>query len=553
MPIFVPKDQHCGIWHSPPNKSCSSSFGDQGTTASTNCFGDIIQLTQYLGAGHSGLFSMDQLFTAEPYLVHGRAKDLEALVKDMGPNLTYDLVIPPEFFPQEPLNVKWVNWRWPRYEYDTGVPQVKAFIQWVVRDGIVLKQFVLENRSHEDVDFQFCFESRMWIRDLDYLDEAYHFNDSDNGYYYEPGPNGFGFVRIHTWETPTKVDTSGDEQTPLDVPQNLRRSATGDFGQGPAKDPEPTPASDSQTVQPGPGSPEQPMFNPLKNAQPPSRMTTEQEKPKAEGSKETGPQTNNSHAVASVITIFVNGKAIQTPGNPNFRSQTFTLAGKDAETVDPHGSTLEVVVAYKMILLPDAPVDWRNFLVPAQKAQVNVILQRETDCLWETAESSSLLSIGLSLVDVNSDVRDMASKASNTESTNDSSHERADQGHKDNNSNPGSAAPNESETTTTSGGNPHRFRNWETPSAPKTKATEFPTGTPGKASSRNHIEYLVWRHLEHILSVCAVPLSIPALFEGARSPSSSSPAELPKFAVDAPVALTCGDMAGHRICNSASL
>lgn len=506
-------------------------------------------MTQYLGAGRSGLFSMDQLFTEEPYGVHTRAQDLEDLAKDKGSNLTYDLVLPSRFFPQEPLNVKWVNWRWPRYEYDAAVPQVKAFMQWVVSDGIVLKQFVLENASHEDVEFHFHFENSMRIPDLDYLDGAYHFNDSEDGYSYVPGPNGYGYVRIHTLETPAKVDTSGDERTPLNDPKNPRRSAAGDFDRGPAKDPEPTPAYDSQTVQPEPGISEQ-SFNPSKNAQPSSPMTTEQEKPKAEGSKEAGPQTRNSHAVASVITIFVNGKAIQT--QRNFRSQTFTLAGKGAESVNSHDTTLEVVVAYKMILLPDAPVDWRNFLVPAQKAQVNVILQKETDCLWETAESSSLLSIGLSLMDVNSDLRNMASKASNTKSTNDSSNKRIDRGLKDNNPNPGSAAPNENETTTKSGGNPERSQNWETPSASKTKTTEFPIGTPGKASSRNHIEYLVWRHLEHILSVCAVPLSIPVLFEGPRSPHSS-PAELPKFAVDAPVALTCGDIAGHRICTSASL
>lgn len=550
MPLFVPKDQHCGIWHSPPNKSCNSSFGDQGTTASTNSFGDIIQLTQYLGAGRSGLFSMDQWFTDEPYLVRGRNRDLEHHTKDTRTNLTYGLVISAEFSPQEPLDVKWVNWRWPRYEYDTGVPQVKAFMQWVVCDGIVLKQFVLENASREDVEFQFSFENRMRIRDLDYLDGTYHFNDSDEGYDYVPGPNGFGYVCIHTLDTSTKVGTSGGERASLDVPRSSRTSATGEIGRGPTKDQEPTLASDSQTVQPGPDISGQ-SLDPSKNAQPSSPMITEHSKPEAEDSEETKLQTSNTHAVASVITIFVNGRAIKTQEGSS--REPFTIAGKDADSAEPHGKTLEVVVAYKMILLPNTPIDWRNFLVPAQKAQVNVILQRETDCLWEATESPSLFSVGLSLTDVNPDVRDMASGVSNTESANDSSNKPTDQGPKDRPPNADTATHNESETNMRSGEDPRRPQNLGTPPTSKPNITEFPTGTPGKASSRNHIEYLVWRHLEHILSVCAVPLSSPALLlEGAPSPDAS-PTELPKSKVDVPVSLTCGDIAGHRVCTSASL
>lgn len=55
------------------------------------------------------------------------------------------------------------------------------------------------------------------------------------------------------------------------------------------------------------------------------------------------------------------------------------------------------------------------------------------------------------------------------------------------------------------------------------------------AEALQKIEYLAWRHLEHILSVCAIPLS--------TLDSKETPL----------VALTCGDMSGHRICTSASL
>ncbi|KAJ4409439.1 hypothetical protein N0V82_009480 [Gnomoniopsis sp. IMI 355080] len=384
---------------------------------------------------------MDQTYTAEPYDVAGRAEDLETLVTDTGARLSYDLILPPDFFPKEPLNVKWVNWRWPRYEYDTtaSVSKVSASAQWVVHNGIVLKQLVLENTGQEDVDFEFTFQKDMWIRDLDYLDRSYGFNDSDEGYSYVLGPNGFGYICVHTLEPPVKSQTPGD----ADVLRSSHGSATEDIGRGLAIDSEAAPFTQHQNIP----------FDTL---------------------------TNKSYAVASVITIFVNGKALKTheSGGPH----TFTLAGKNSNSTnstEQQSSTLELIVSYKMILIPDTPIDWRNFLVSRQEADVNDILGRETDSLWETAGDSSLFSIGLSLVDIERDSQQTETKVSTTESTDDSSTKRADQDPKDNKPGSGSAAPNE-----------HTSAHQEMASS-KTESQGFPTGTPGKTSPRNHIEYLV--------------------------------------------------------------
>lgn len=91
--------------------------------------------------------------------------------------------------------------------------------------------------------------------------------------------------------------------------------------------------------------------------------------------------------------------------------------------------------------------------------------------------------------------------------------------------------------------------------------------TPQKLSPINFIEYLTWRHAEHILSVCAIPLAVPRLSLGEESSESTTsgakviPNKLEISRVkegketeyEVPVALTCGDMSGHRICTSASL
>jgi hypothetical protein len=53
-----------------------ASFGDKGTTASINSYGAIMQMTQFLGAGTSGFFSVDQIGVEEPYHVMQRAQTL---------------------------------------------------------------------------------------------------------------------------------------------------------------------------------------------------------------------------------------------------------------------------------------------------------------------------------------------------------------------------------------------------------------------------------------------------------------------------------------------
>lgn len=187
--IFAPKDEHCGIWHSSPNRRCHSSFGDQGTTASVNCYGHLMQMSQFLGVGHSGIFSMDHRSTEEPYLVARRARNLDTLSCDRGEYLSYMLCFPSQFCPDKPPQVKWVNWRWPRYEYDTKLPNVRAWFQWVVHQGTVLQQFGLKNSSDQPVDFKYRFPKNMSVRDLNHTISVDFFNNAKEEYSCVPGPN----------------------------------------------------------------------------------------------------------------------------------------------------------------------------------------------------------------------------------------------------------------------------------------------------------------------------------------------------------------------------
>jgi hypothetical protein len=49
------------------------------------------------------------------------------------------------------------------------------------------------------------------------------------------------------------------------------------------------------------------------------------------------------------------------------------------------------------------------------------------------------------------------------------------------------------------------------------------------AKDQPHLEFMIRRNLEHILSVCSIPIP------------------------DKGIALTCGDMSGHRLVTSATL
>ncbi|KAF2108501.1 hypothetical protein BDV96DRAFT_692587 [Lophiotrema nucula] len=77
-PSFQPEAAHVSAWHSAPNRETYSSFGDQGTTASVNAYGEILQFSTYIGAGKSGMFSVDHGIMDEPYFVKPRAQKLDA-------------------------------------------------------------------------------------------------------------------------------------------------------------------------------------------------------------------------------------------------------------------------------------------------------------------------------------------------------------------------------------------------------------------------------------------------------------------------------------------
>lgn len=194
-----------------------------------------------------------------------------------------------------------------------------------------------------------------------------------------------------------------------------------------------------------------------------------------------------SGAVAVIISVFLDGSALKW----NDRAPSWEKTLKSRRNTADEGvlSTMEVMVAYKMIFLPSPTAHWQNFTISAASIQVDKFLAEEP------FSDISISTIEVAVDDTTSESMTPVVK------------------HK-----------------------------------PSIRQTSTPRSTPSQSTPpSNHIEFVTRRNLEHILSVCAIPLITPIL-KSEQTLEDTYPQ--PNDALS--VALTCGDVSGHRICTSAS-
>lgn len=384
--------------------------------------------------------------TSEPYYGDIRSGDLDELSTEPDYiDKCLGLYLPPELYPIDSClpDVKWVNWRWPRYEWTTRSRDSKLNVvsQFLVHNNVVLHQLTLQNSSDQSIqapDFKLNENSYIW--DMDHVNFFYGFRTDP--FRQRNAPNGRGKVVIQ------------DQSDRLESEQGSVNGA----------------GSDSSSVRNSTHGPS--------NSQAAKRDVSEKQ------------------AVASVMSVYVNGKAHDFDGDPEFERK---------HTI-PAGETLEIVAAYKLILVSiekkhgesDEQANWRNFLISATEADVSRILRNE--CQAQHDLDLSMTAPGIKV---------QSGQA---------------------------AAP---------GSEPQASNVPETPSVPS------PQTSQEQGKYRSNVEYLARRHLEHILSVCAVPLSPPALFQ--KEDALRAERQEVKIKDDERVALTCGDISGHRVCTSASL
>lgn len=487
------KDQYA-TWENSPNSKCYASFGDNGTTATVGAYGHLMQTSQYLEAGRSGMFALVSRLTDEPRWPLSRAQDLQEMSHNRSATSSYfyshmsvglELRIRGLRSRRRQPQLKWVHWRWPRFEYNLRKSKLKVSIQWMVRDHVVLQQWLVENQGDDDVPVPVRLGKDMWIQDMEYLDYSNNFNDRSGpqGQCGSAGPHGYGWLLMHPFDEP------------------MCRASPASF---------PTLQSHSKIED------EKKLPRPAQSSQERTSKTNEKASDadrKAMTTNEPTQLEKERPVATAVMGVFVDGKARQ------FKSKESNV--EQWEETLKKGTTIEVTVAYKLILVPKEAVDYRSFLIPAAAANVTQFL----------AEETSISSCSLSAIN-------LAGKQAGARSD-----QHEDNGHlapasptlrpKDTDGNEGTRVPG---TTSLS-------------SQEKQQRMLRPSGLPTAVSLRSHIDFAIWRNLEHILSACAIPLKPPPLVEHRNKMTTGPGAENDRDAV----ALTCGDFSGHRLYSPASL
>lgn len=311
----------CGTWNDPPLHAETShmSFGDQGTTATVDLLGNLMQFSQYLGndAGNSGMFCVDHSETDQPYYVTSRAEQLNEIAQGgtTSPDINRDglclaVDLSTTWASLYDRTVTWTHWRWPRIKYrlkgkslvsDVFRPfEIQVTVQWMIRKQTVLHQIVVENVGSNDYPLSLSLNPDMLVRDLD----PYKFNGEDkqdpDQYITGLGPHNYGWYCIHKLNEPVETNT----------------------------------------------------------------------------------QQGSSYAATAVVGVFKNGQALKFEKDTKTSSFQWTHNWAE-KTQDPQDGSasknvVEFVAAYKLIKMRSQRESWKNFVIPAESSAIDSFLSEES-------------------------------------------------------------------------------------------------------------------------------------------------------------------------------
>lgn len=416
------------------------------------------------------MFSASHYYAETPYLVQERARDLHFLASEPFEKAQRRVYTSPIFglkfmnlnmLAGATPRLEWFQYRWPRYEYSRRCfkdkEDIRLMIQFIVRDRTVFQQCILENTGETDIDIELAFCKGINISDLDHVTNDYEFNKTASNYENAgPGPGGFGWVHVNR------------------------------FREG-----SPGPRTESQRS----------MHETKSNSSHSNRENTEP-----------------NYGVALVISMAVNGEVIRfSPGQaPHIWKQQLK-----ARSDIPGGRChkLEIVTAYKLVLLANPLSDWRTFVVPLKEMNPSKFLRE--------ARAVSSFRTSITRISGNNDLTHTYDKhRSGTLKDIVSKEGQAD------------LVDVSQDGTATVGNKPQP--------EPSPAVDQDPTSEK-TSRTMDHIEFTTRRNLEHILGVCAIPVAVSVSGEVAEGTVWE------KLRDVQPIALTCGDLSGHRICTSASL
>ncbi|KAF2502355.1 hypothetical protein BU16DRAFT_554420 [Lophium mytilinum] len=189
------------------NAATYASFGDRGTTASTSAYGDLIQITRYLGVGQSGFVCVDLPSVPQPSDVQGRAKKLmdvsthndEAITHYFSEEIPVELQEAIEMMPA----MEFIHNRWPLFTAQPiNHPHFSVAAQHVIFQDIVFQQCHYETTTKSvTIPSTLLFSANLLIRGLDFVEERNQFNQEDKSeslqYSHSLIANGHNLVLFH--------------------------------------------------------------------------------------------------------------------------------------------------------------------------------------------------------------------------------------------------------------------------------------------------------------------------------------------------------------------
>ncbi|KAL1862453.1 hypothetical protein Daus18300_008550 [Diaporthe australafricana] len=259
-------------------------------------------------------------------------------------------------------------------------PGVKAWSQWIVHDNIILHQTILENLGPTSVDSQRIeLHKEMLVRDLDYEDSTYSFNkDKKEGYDWIPGPPGLGWATVHRLDPNNASEDHEDGKNSTQPTTDSRANIP------------PRTSKEAENSTAGPHS--QFQRDAQKKGETDTRTNHFQKNQKDPLNAWSVP---DAHAVACVTALYIDGSAEKVQSG----DEGLYFEGRSLEEKGEPSSILEIVAAYKMVVLPKSKKDWGNFWILAEEADVSAILKKETKGLWGDGPITPLCELNLSTAD----------------------------------------------------------------------------------------------------------------------------------------------------------
>ncbi|OJD31647.1 mg2+ transporter zinc transport protein [Diplodia corticola] len=340
-----------------PRVSSCASFGDNGTTASVNAYGNLIQLTRYLAAGRSGFFAVNSKRTPEPYIVPWRIKYLLDDLNHAESGIGLRLCSKPEV-PTPKLD--FVFDRWPRFT--TKMSGLKIECQYAVKDGTIIQHYSIEREetsSSHSLPHMVIDVANLSIIDCEGKAFFNQYNSRFDSYHMVEGLDSLGFIVAHEFPPGyhesvqcTNVHNASrrpsiSEEEVVDVVQN------GENG---------TPSADPD--HPG-------------RSEAGSNDGRSMHGQSAKGDGETGHDNQKASdqakarkpsAVGVIMSLFINDQAVST--RQYFPKPAGSGSKIDLESLLSATNTVRITMAYRLQLLSSSANHWESSVITASQASI---------------------------------------------------------------------------------------------------------------------------------------------------------------------------------------